>query len=64
MPPIYIWENIDTGEKVEVLRSFSESDIPPTAEECKSIEGKWEKRIGNTSWMPGPGYGPRVKGNP
>ena len=61
--PLYIWENLKTGEKVEVLRSFSDSDAPPSEEECTSREGEWEKRIGNTSWVNGEGWGPKGKGS-
>ena len=69
--PIYIWEHTGTGERVEVLRSFSESDVPPSKEkgECQTEgssgtpEGSWEKRIGNTSWVNREGWGPKGKGS-
>jgi hypothetical protein len=62
--PFYSWYNKKTEEKVDVMRSFSEYDVPPSKEkgECESEDGEWEKQIGNTFWSPGANWGPG-KGN-
>jgi hypothetical protein len=37
--PLYVWEN-EKGERVEVMRSFSEYEVPPTEEEIEKELGK------------------------
>ena len=36
MSPIYAWRNVETGEVVEVERTMSESDVPPS-------DDRWER---------------------
>jgi predicted nucleic acid-binding Zn ribbon protein len=61
--PMYAWEHKKTKEIIEVIRSFDDSDVPPTKEEAKGLTGKWEKIIGGKQTiLKGRGWGPG-KGN-
>lgn len=44
--PLYSWENLKTGEIVEVLRDISEYDVPPKDDEVEGLpEGEWVRLI-------------------
>lgn len=59
VPPMYEWLNKKTGNKVEVIRSFSEYEVPPTKEEAPAEEDPdWERQVGgNQSLQKGWGWG-------
>lgn len=46
--PVYIWKEKKTGREVEVIRHFSDYEIPPTEEESglNPKKTKWERIIG------------------
>lgn len=62
MPPLYGWECENCKISVELLKKFSESDVPPSNEDltedkkpvtCGEVEGtvhKWRRVIGPTSF--------------
>lgn len=49
--PMYAWEHQETKKIVEVIRTFNDSDVPPTEEEAKGLTGKWEKIIGGNQTL-------------
>jgi hypothetical protein len=54
---MYAWEHQETKKIVEVIRTFNDSDVPPTEEEAKGLTGKWEKIIGgNQTLLKGPNW--------
>lgn len=63
--PIYMWECNKCRKKVDVLRPFAESDVPPdkgTMEVRDDCEHSWAKIIGGrqtvikgANWGPGKG---------
>ena len=63
MPPMYAWEHQETKKIVEVIRTFDDSDVPPTEEEAKGLTGKWEKIIGGNQTLLKTGRWGAGKGN-
>lgn len=61
--PLYRWRDARSGEEVEVLRSFSEYEVPPTKEEAPGVEEpEWERKLSKGIQVTRPiGYG--SKGN-
>jgi len=65
---MYCWVERKSGKEIEVLRSFSDFEVPPTAEELAIINlvfenPEWERIIKSSpkiirgdSWGPGKGH--------
>lgn len=54
--PQYVWRELSTGREVEVVRSLSEYDIPPTVEESGVEYGNnpgWERVLQPTNFQRG-----------
>ena len=65
MPPMYCWVEKNTGTQIEVVRNFSEYQVPPTEEESgiNPEQANWERIIGGgiktirgSNWGPGKGH--------
>lgn len=67
--PLYVYADLNTGKKVEILRSFSEYQSLPTREECPEFSdeefsaAQFEKQLGEgirvvkgASWGMGKGH--------
>lgn len=64
--PLYVWENKTTGDRIEILRSFDDYQVPPTDEELEKARvpaGDYEKVLGTgirvvktNKWGFGKGY--------
>ena len=50
--PRYVWINKDK-EKVEVFRSISDHETPPTKEESKTENQEWQRVINTLGWTRG-----------
>ena len=45
--PMYVWQNKETGARVEVFREFADYETPPSKEEHPEAEAPgWERVIG------------------
>lgn len=66
--PLYRWKDKKTKKEVEVIRTFSEYENPPTLEEKEDmsaeefLDAEWERIVGTgihvtkgNSWGPGKG---------
>lgn len=47
---MYTWKHKETGEEVDVQRTFDESNLPP------DDSGNWEKVLGNFRLIRGPNW--------
>jgi predicted nucleic acid-binding Zn ribbon protein len=54
--PLYEWKSESTGEEIDVLRSFDDSDVEPTEEEAKGDKGPWQKLISVVTTRRGPNW--------
>ena len=65
MPPIYTWKNVDTGEEVQVVRKFTDIEVPPNENDGEGLSAKTWKRVecaGTGKFTRGAGWGSGKKG--